>query len=103
VGRVFPEKALAKGLEQGFDTFQTIKLLSIKAKQKSNAVQGTKYLTKETRAWAKKQSKFPVQVIKELDSGELNLHELFLELTEKIEEDDTIIPNKEIKDTKPKK
>ena len=103
MGRIFPEKALAKGLEQGFDTFQTIKLLSIRAKQKSNAVLGIKYLTKETRAWAKKQNKFPVQVIKELDSGGLNLQELLLEPTEKIEEDDTITPSKEIKDTKPTK
>ena len=103
MGRIFPEKALAKGREQGFDTFETIRLLSIRAKQKSNAVQGTKYLTEETRAWARKQGKFPVQVIKELDSGELNLRELFIELTEKIEEDNTITPSKEIKDTKPTK
>ena len=103
MGRIFPEKALAKGREQGFDTFETIRLLSVKAKQKSNAVLGTKYLTAETRAWAKKQSKFPVQVIKELDSGGLNLQELLLEPTEKIEEDDTITPSKEIKDTKPTK
>jgi hypothetical protein len=96
VGRVFHEKAIAKGLEQGFNRFGTIVLLARKAKQKSKAVQGVRYLTDSERTWNKAQNKFPVQAIKDLESDKFNLKEFFEEITDSIQEDDI----KEIKNTK---
>ena len=100
MGRVFPDLALQKSKEQGFDRFQTINLLAKRAKAKARKVQGVKYLTDAERAWCKRQNKFTVQAIKELESGELNLNDYVKELTETVEEDTLTTPPKEIKDIK---
>ncbi len=50
--------------------------------------------------WCKRQNKFTVQAIKELESGELNLNDYVKELTETVEEDTLTTPPKEIKDIK---
>ena len=92
MGRIFVESAINIAEEQGFDKFETIRLLAMRAKQKSNAVIGTKYLTEETRAWAKLQSKFTVQAIRELIDGELNLIEFHNSLAHPIQEDNTLDP-----------
>lgn len=87
MGRVFPEKALAKGREHGFDIFETIKLLAVRARQKQRAVVGVKYLSHEQQAWCKEQSKFTIQALKELQDDELNLFEFYQSLIQPIEED----------------
>ncbi len=87
MGRVFHEKAIIKGGEQGFNKFETIVLLAQRARQKQKAVQGIKYLSPEQQAWCKEQSKFPIQALKELNSDELNLLEFYKSLIEPIEED----------------
>ena len=87
MGRIFHEKALNKGIEQGFDKFETIRLLAHRARQKQKAVQGIKYLSPEQQAWCKEQSKFTIQALKELQSGELDLQEFLRSLIQPIEED----------------
>lgn len=86
MGRVFHEKAINKASEQGFNKFETIKVLAERAKQKQKAVQGIKYLSPEQQLWAKEQSKFTIQALKELQNDELNLVE-FLESLQPVEED----------------
>ena len=102
MGRIFPDKVIAKGQEQGFNRFETIILLAKRAKQKSNAVQGVKYLTDAERKWSKAQHKFPVQAIKEFGSNEFDFNNYLKEITETIEEDNIITPKKEIENTKTK-
>ena len=58
MGRIFHEKALNKGTEQGFSKFEIIKLLAHRAREKQRAVKGIKYLSPEQQAWHKDQSKF---------------------------------------------
>tara|TARA_A100001015_G_scaffold308103_1_gene405156 strand:- start:389 stop:697 length:309 start_codon:yes stop_codon:yes gene_type:complete len=86
MGRIFHEKALNKGIEQGFSKFETIKLLAIRASQKQQAVKGIKYLSPEQQAWHKAQSKFTIQAVKELADGDLNLKEFYTEIKTPIEE-----------------
>jgi CRISPR/Cas system CMR-associated protein Cmr5 small subunit len=87
MGRIFHEKALNKGIEQGFSKFEIIKLLAIRASQKQKAVQGMKYLSPEQQAWHKAQSKFTIQAVKELADGELNLQNYYEEITTPVEEE----------------
>ncbi len=102
MGRIFPDKVIAKGQEQGFNRFETIILLAKRAKQKSNAVQGVKYLTDAERKWSKAQHKFPVQAIKEFGSNEFDFNKYIEKETETVEEDNIITPKKEIENTKTK-
>ena len=92
MGRIFVESAINIAEEQGFDKFETIRLLAMRAKQKLKAVQGIKYLTPEQQRWSKSQSKFTVQAIRELINGELNLTEFYNSLSHPIQEDDTLDP-----------
>ena len=92
MGRIFHEKAIKNGTEQGFSPFETIRLLALKARDKQRAVKGIKYLTPEQQAWHKAQSKFPIQAVKELADGELDLNEYVHQLTTPIEEDKETIP-----------
>lgn len=87
MGRVFHEKAITKGKDQGFDRFATIKMLALRARQKQRAVQGIKYLSPEQQAWHKEQSKFTIQALKELQNNELDLQEFYKSITQPIEED----------------
>lgn len=87
MGRIFHEKAMNKGTEQGFSKFQIIKLLAVRAAHKQQAVKGIKYLSSEQQAWHKAQSKFTIQAVKELADGDLNLQEFYKELTTPIEEE----------------
>ena len=86
MGRIFHEKAIKKGTEQGFSKFQIIKLLAVRASHKQQAVKGIKYLSPEQQAWHKAQSKFTIQAVKELADGDLNLKEFYTEITTPIEE-----------------
>ena len=88
MGRIFHEKAIQKGVEQGFTRFQIIKLLAVRASHKQQSVKGTKYLSPEQQAWHKEQSKFTIQAVDELADGDLNLQEFYNEITTPIEEDD---------------
>ena len=88
MGRIFHEKAMNKGIEQGFSKFQIIKLLAVRAAHKQQAVKGIKYLSSEQQAWHKEQSKFTSQAVDELADGDLNLQEFYNEITTPIEEDD---------------
>ena len=87
MGRIFHEKAIKNGTEQGFSKFQIIKLLAVRASHKQQAVKGIKYLSPEQQAWHKAQSKFTIQAVKELADGDLNLQEFYKELTTPIEEE----------------
>ena len=87
MGRIFHEKAMNKGTEQGFSKFQIIKLLAVRAAHKQQAVKGIKYLSPEQQAWHKAQSKFTIQAVKELADGDLNLQEFYTEITTPIEEE----------------
>ena len=98
MGRVFHEDAVKQGAEQGMGHFEVIKLLSLRARQKQLAVQGVKYLSEEQQAWAKQESKFTIQALKELEHGELNLPEFLEKLITPVEED---IETKPVED-KPK-
>ena len=100
MGRIFHEQAINKAHEQGFDKFKAIVLLAQRARQKQKAVQGVKYLSEEQQQWAKAQSKFTVQAIKELTHDELNLKEFYEHLTNPPQED--IAPTTKIED-EPKK
>ena len=53
MGRIFHDKAIQKGTEQGFSKFQIIKLLAVRASHKQQAVKGIKYLTPEQQRWHK--------------------------------------------------
>ena len=86
MGRIFHDKAIQKGTEQGFSKFQIIKLLAVRASHKQQAVKGIKYLTPEQQRWHKEQSKFTIQAVKELADGDLNLQEFYTEITTPIEE-----------------
>ena len=92
MGKIFHEKAMKLAVEQGYGSFQTIKLLAMKARQKQRAVKGIKYLTPEQQAWHKEQDKFTIQAIKELEKGELDLNKFVDELANPIEEDKERIP-----------
>ena len=81
------EKALKNARAQGFSTFETIKLLAHKAKEKQRAVKGIKYLSPEQQAWHKDQSKFTIQAVKELADGDLDLQNYYKEITTPIEEE----------------
>ena len=83
------EKALKNARAQGFSTFETIKLLAHKAKEKQRAVKGIKYLSPEQQAWHKDQSKFTIQAVKELADGDLNLQNYLKEITTPVEEETT--------------
>ena len=98
MGRIFHEKAMQKGAEQGFSKFQIIKLLAVRASQKQQAVKGMKYLTPEQQRWHKEQSKFPIQAVKELADGDLNLQEFYTEITTPIEEVSNEITQEEEKE-----
>lgn len=87
MGRVFHEDAVKKGIAQGMGRFEVIKLLALRARQKQLAVQGVKYLSEEQQAWAKEESKFTIQALKELENDELNLPEFLEKLITPIEED----------------
>ncbi len=87
MARTSHEKALQKATAQGFSTFETIKLLAHKAKEKQRAVKGIKYLSPEQQDWHRAQDKFPIQVVKELDDGTLDLREYLKEITTPVEED----------------
>ena len=87
MGRIFHEKALNKGIEQGFSKFEIIKLLAHRAKEKQRAVKGIKYLSPEQQAWHKDQSKFTIQAVKELADGDLDLKNYYKEITTPIEEE----------------
>ena len=87
MGRIFHDKAIQKGTEQGFSKFQIIKLLAVRASHKQQAVKGIKYLTPEQQRWHKEQSKFTIQAVKELADGDLNLQEFYTEITTPIEEE----------------
>ena len=89
MGRIFHEKALNKGIEQGFSKFEIIKLLAHRAKEKQRAVKGIKYLSPEQQAWHKDQSKFTIQAVKELADGDLDLQNYYKEITTPIEEETT--------------
>ena len=87
MGRIFHEKALNKGIEQGFSKFEIIKLLAHRAKEKQRAVKGIKYLSPEQQAWHKDQSKFTIQAVKELADGDLDLQNYYKKITTPIEEE----------------
>ena len=89
MGRVFHEDAVKKGAEQGMGHFELIKLVSLRARQKQLAVQGVKYLSEEQQAWAKDQSKFPIQALEELINDQLNLPEFLETLITPVVEDET--------------
>ena len=99
MGRIFHDKAMQKGTEQGFSKFQIIKLLAIRASHKQQAVKGIKYLTPEQQRWHKEQSKFTIQAVKELADGDLNLQEFYTEITTPIEEVSNEITQEEEKET----
>ena len=81
------EKALKNARAQGFSTFETIKLLAHKAKEKQRAVKGIKYLSPEQQDWHRAQDKFTIQAVKELDDGTLDLNEYNKEITTPVEEE----------------
>ena len=87
MGRIFHEKALNKGTEQGFSKFEIIKLLAHRAREKQRAVKGIKYLSPEQQAWHKDQSKFTIQAVKELADGDLDLQNYLKEITTPVEEE----------------
>ena len=89
MGRIFHEKALNKGTEQGFSKFEIIKLLAHRAREKQRAVKGIKYLSPEQQAWHKDQSKFTIQAVKELADGDLDLQNYLKEITTPVEEETT--------------
>ena len=99
MGRIFHDKAIQKGTEQGFSKFQIIKLLAVRASHKQQAVKGIKYLTPEQQRWHKEQSKFTIQGVKELGDGDLNLQEFYTEITTPIEEVSNEITQEEEKET----
>jgi|TARA_B100000242_G_C42850304_1_gene394816 ABC-type xylose transport system substrate-binding protein len=99
MGRIFHDKAIQKGTEQGFSKFQIIKLLAVRASHKQQAVKGIKYLTPEQQRWHKEQSKFTIQAVKELADGDLNLQEFYTEITTPIEEVSNEITQEEEKET----
>ena len=86
MGKVFHETAIKKGLDQGYNRFQTIRLLAMRARQKQKAVQGVKYHTAEQQEWVKQQSKFTIEALTELENNELVLPE-FVESLKPIAED----------------
>ena len=87
MGRIFHEKALNKGTEQGFSKFEIIKLLAHRAREKQRAVKGIKYLSPEQQDWHRAQDKFTIQAVKELDDGTLDLNEYYKEITTPVEEE----------------
>ena len=99
MGRIFHDKAMQKGTEQGFSKFQIIKLLAVRASHKQQAVKGIKYLTPEQQRWHKEQSKFTIQAVKELADGDLNLQEFYTEIITPIEEVSNEITQEEEKET----